>query len=90
MNERLFTRLLDRSVLEISGEDARNFLQGLVSNDIEKVSEERAIYGAFLTAQGKYLHDFFITTIGSRLLLDCEASRIEDLYRRLKIYKLRF
>ena len=53
------------------------------------MSEERAIYGAFLTAQGKYLHDFFITTIGSRLLLDCEASRIEDLYRRLKIYKLR-
>ena len=89
MSEQLFTRLLDRSVLEISGKDARRFLQGLVSNDIEKVSEERAIYGAFLTAQGKYLHDFFITTIGSRLLLDCEASRIEDLYRRLKIYKLR-
>ena len=89
MSEQLFTRLLDRSVLEISGEDARRFLQGLVSNDIEKVSEERAIYGAFLTAQGKYLHDFFITTIGSRLLLDCEASRIEDLCRRLKIYKLR-
>ena len=53
MTERLFTRLLDRSVLEISGEDARRFLQGLVSNDIEKVSEERAIYGAFLTDQGK-------------------------------------
>ena len=90
MSKPLFTRLLDRSVIEISGEDARRFLQGLVSNDIEKVSEERAVYGAFLTAQGKYLHDFFIATIGSRLLLDCEASRIEDLYRRLKIYKLRF
>ena len=89
MSEHFFTRLLDRSVIEISGEDARRFLQGLVSNDIEKVSEEHAVYSAFLTAQGKYLHDFFITAVGSRLLLDCEASRIEDLCKRLKMYKLR-
>ena len=89
MSENYFTELSDRSVLEISGEDARTFLQGLISNDVQKVSNKQAIYSAFLTAQGKFLHDFFITVLGSTLYLDCEASRIQDLLKRLKIYKLR-
>ena len=59
MSKQFFTRLEDRALLLIKGEDARSFLQGLVSIDVEDVSAERAHYGAFLTAQGKYLHDFF-------------------------------
>ena len=83
------TILENRTVLTISGDDAKNFLQGLVTNDVDKVSEENTIYTALLTPQGKYLHDFFILKIGDKYYLDCEKSRIEDLIRRLRMFKLR-
>lgn len=83
------TRLTDRGVLAIRGEDRVAFLQGLVSNDVTAVAPDRAIHAAFLTPQGKYLHDFFIVERGDALLLDCEAERRADLMRRLRIYKLR-
>ena len=89
MSKQKFFRLEDRSLIRIIGEDARAFLQGLVSSDVEKISAERAIYGAFLTPQGKYLHDFFAVDLNCSLYLDCESSRIEDFYKRLRIYKLR-
>ncbi|WP_119461820.1 YgfZ/GcvT domain-containing protein [Rhodospirillaceae bacterium SYSU D60014] len=79
----------ERGVIAVTGEDRRSFLQGLVSNDVNKVSAERAVYAALLTPQGKYLHDFFIAEVGEALYLDCEAARREDLRRRLSIYKLR-
>lgn len=84
-----YIELKNRGVLSVSGPDARKFLQGLISNDVEKVSEERAIHAAFLTAQGKYLFDFMIAEVGGALLLDCEADRLADFQKRLKLYKLR-
>src|SRR5690606_20651831 len=79
----------DRGILSVSGDDRRTFLQGLISNDVEKVTPERAIYAAFLTPQGKYLHDFFLIEVGDRLLIDCEAERRADLQQRLRRYRLR-
>lgn len=84
-----FRILPDRGVLRIGGADARAFLQGLVSNDIAKVSPRQAIHASLLTAQGRYLHDFFIAEIGDDLVLDGELERLEDLRRRLSLYKLR-
>ncbi|WP_323796541.1 folate-binding protein [Nisaea sp.] len=84
-----YIELKNRGVLSVSGPDARKFLQGLISNDVEKVSPERAIHAAFLTAQGKYLFDFMIAEVGGTLLLDCEADRLADFQKRLKLYKLR-
>lgn len=81
--------LENRGLLAVSGMDAREFLQGLISNDIGKVSPARAIYAAFLTAQGRFLHDFFIAELGGALLIDCEADRREDLFKRLRLFKLR-
>jgi hypothetical protein len=78
-----------RGLIAISGDDRTAFLQGLVSNDVTRVSANRAVYAALLTPQGRYLHDFFIAAIGDALYLDCEASRREDLRRRLSIYRLR-
>lgn len=89
MAQRCYAVLEERSVLEVAGADARSFLQGLVSNDVMKVTAERAIHAALLTPQGKYLHDFFIVAQGDALLLDAEAARLADLRRRLAIYKLR-
>src|SRR5215469_13158539 len=86
---RAYAQLVDRGVLEITGNDRRAFLQGLVSNDVSKVGASRAVYAALLTAQGKYLHDFFITELGDAFFLDVEASRLADLKRRLLLYRLR-
>ena len=81
--------LPDRGVLRIDGEDRVAFLQGLVSNDVSRVGADRAIYAALLTPQGKFLHDFFIAAIGDSLLIDCEGDRRDDLFRRLRLYRLR-
>jgi folate-binding protein YgfZ len=81
--------LPNRGLLAISGDDATDFLQGLISNDVTKVSPERALYSALLSPQGKFLHDFFIFQIDGGLLIDCEADRLDDLKRRLTLYKLR-
>jgi folate-binding protein YgfZ len=89
MDDKGFVELPQRGLLTVSGEDRRTFLQGLISNDINKVDGTRAIYSGFLTAQGRYLHDFFIAEIGDVFYLDCERDRLEDLRRRLSLYKLR-
>ncbi len=81
--------LKKRGVLAVGGGDAREFLQGLVSNDLNRVSPECAVYAALLTPQGRYLHDFFIVEKDGGFLLDCEAERSADLLKRLKVYTLR-
>lgn len=78
-----------RTVIAVGGDDRIAFLQGLVSNDVSKLAPGRAIWAALLTAQGKFLHEFFIIDAGDRLLMDCEAARKDDLLRRLKMFKLR-
>ncbi|HET6222800.1 MAG TPA: folate-binding protein [Dongiaceae bacterium] len=89
MPERFYLLPVSRGTLAVAGDDRHTFLQGLVSNDVTRVTADRAIHAALLTAQGRYLHDFLLAEIGDRLLLDCEAERREDLRRRLSIYKLR-
>jgi len=89
MIERSYVELPERGVLVVSGPDTRAFLQGLVSNDVMRAGPDRAIHAALLTAQGRYLHDFFVIEIADSLHLDCEAARREDLLKRLKLYKLR-
>ncbi|MDG2242122.1 MAG: folate-binding protein [Rhodospirillaceae bacterium] len=89
MASSLFTILENRSVISVSGVDSVSFLQGLVSNDVKQVSKTRVIWAAFLTPQGKFLHEFMIAGRPDRLLLDCEAGRRDDLLTRLKRYRLR-
>lgn len=81
--------ILNRSVLAITGDEAKTFLQGLISNDIEKARPDQAIYAAMLTPQGKCLFDFFIVKHNDSLLLDVEAERAIALTQRLTMYKLR-
>ncbi len=84
-----FIILDGRGVISLAGADVRGFLQGIITNDIHKVTPEKAIYSALLTPQGKFLHDFFIAQWGEALLLDCEAARAADLVARLTRYRLR-
>jgi folate-binding protein YgfZ len=81
--------LAHRTLLVVAGPERATFLQGLISNDIGKVTPERAIYASLLTAQGRFLHDFFIAQVGESYWLDVEAARRDDLKRRLTMYKLR-
>lgn len=89
MAQCLFAELPARGLLEVAGEDRVSFLQGLVSNDVAKVTQERTIFAALLTPQGRYLFDFFIFTLGESLYLDAEVARLGELKRRLELYKLR-
>ncbi|KAF0144389.1 MAG: glycine cleavage T protein (aminomethyl transferase) [Rhodospirillaceae bacterium] len=84
-----FCVLPQRGVFAIAGTDRRSFLQGLVSNDVNKVSANGVIHAALLTSQGKFLHDFFVAEAAERLLLDAEAVRLEDLRTRLGRFRLR-
>ena len=89
MAKQAYMLLNDRGLLAVDGEDRREFLQGLISNDTDRISSDCAIYAALLTPQGKYLHDFFVFQFAGALVLDCERERLDDLKKRLTIYKLR-
>lgn len=78
-----------RGVLKVGGADRTTFLQGLLSNDVTRVTPERALWAAFLTPQGKFLHDLFLSEREDVLFLEGEAERLGDLHSRLKKYKLR-
>lgn len=78
----------ERKVLRIAGSDRHAFLQGLVTNDVP-TEPGKLVYAALLTAQGKYLADFFLCETGEALLLDADARQAPDLARRLTMYKLR-
>lgn len=85
-----FAHLASRLVLRASGAEAKAFLQGLISNDLEKAQPGAAIYAALLSAQGKILFDFLV--IAERegsYLLDVEAARADELLRKLKLFRLR-
>lgn len=81
--------LTERGVIRIEGPDARSFLQGLVSNDVNRADGSQAVYAALLTPQGKYLADFFILGDGDTLYLDIAKADVADLMKRLTMYKLR-
>ena len=79
-----------RGLVHIEGEDRKPFLQGLVSNDMDKVSPGSITYACLLTPQGKFLHDFFIHEGDNFLLLDCEGgARAQDIHDRLNKFRLR-
>ena len=84
------TRLFNRAVVRLSAQDdsenVRDFLQGLVTND---VSGELPVYAALLSAQGKAMFDFLVWADGADVLLDCEAPVAVDLAKRLSLYRLR-
>jgi len=84
-----YIHLIHRGVLKISGRDKDHFLQGIITNDINILKEQDAIYSALLTPQGKFICDFFVINNGDHLLIDISLQRKEELTNTLMIYKLR-
>ena len=79
----------DRAIIYINGEDAKEFLQNLISNNINKVSDVNSCFSSLLTPQGKFLYEFIIVKHKSGYLLDCEKSQAKELFKLLSLYKLR-
>jgi len=84
-------KLKDRAVIELNGQDNKEFLQSLVTNNVDLVSDNKSIYAALLSPQGKYLFDFIIfqNYITKKLSIDCEKKRYPELIQKLNLYKLR-
>ena len=78
-----------RALIAVQGEDARTFLQGLITNDIRRLSPSQPLYAALLSPQGKFLFDFFLVEAGEAVWLDCRADNAEALMQKLALYKLR-
>ena len=88
MNNNVFI-LEDRAILYINGLDAKDFLQNLISNDINKVSDNSSCFASLLTPQGKFLYEFIIVKHKSGYFIDCEKSQSEEIYKQLNLYKIR-
>ena len=81
--------LPDRGVCKMGGAERQDFLQHLLTNNLERVSQTRAIYTLLQTPQGKYLFDFFIVEQDGHYLIDCDRDAAPELLKRLMFYKLR-
>jgi len=81
--------LEDRGFIQIKGIEAKDFLQNIVTNDIEKVTEKSSIFSSILTPQGKYLFDFFVIKLGNDYVLESEKKSTEEIIKLLNFYKLR-
>lgn len=79
----------DRALVRVTGPDRLKFLQGLVTNDINRLQAGGILYAALLTPQGKYLTDFFLVAEPEAVLIDTPAKAVPDLMRRLALYRLR-
>ena len=81
--------LEDRALLYVSGEDSQNFLQNLITNDVNQVNDNTSCFASLLTPQGKFLYEFFIIKHKLGYFLDCEKTQAENLLKQLNIYKIR-
>ena len=88
MNNSFYT-LENRSIIYVNGLDAKEFLQNIISNDINKVTENSSCFASLFTPQGKFLFEFIISKHKSGYFVDCEKSQAEELFKQLTIYKLR-
>ena len=81
--------LEDRGLILITGEDVKNFLQNIITNDIKKVNFSASIFSALFTPQGKYLFEFFLIQSKNGYLLDCDNKFTNDIIDYLLKYRLR-
>ncbi len=81
--------LKDRAILYVNGQDAKDFLQNLISNDINKVSDNSSCFASLLTPQGKFLYEFIVVKHKSGFFIDCEKSQSEEILKQLNLYKIR-
>ena len=88
MNNNVYI-LEDRAIIYVNGPDAKDFLQNLISNDINKVTNDFSCFASLLTPQGKFLYEFIVLKHKSGYFLDCEKSQSNEILKQLQLYKIR-
>ena len=88
MNKSVYI-LEDRAIIYINGEDAKDFLQNLISNDINKVTDNSSCFASLLTPQGKFLFEFIVVKHKSGFFIDCEKNQSDEIFKQLSLYKIR-
>ena len=83
------TILDDRGFIKINGDEAKSFLQNIVTNDIEKITDSLTLFSSIFTPQGKYLYEFFILKFEDGYLLECEKKLTSEIIKIFDFYKLR-
>lgn len=81
--------LTDRGVVSVTGPDAGKLLQGILTNDVDRLGQDPAIHAALLSPQGKILFDFVVFAVPGGFLLDVAADKTAELAKRLTMYRLR-
>ena len=81
--------LENRGLISITGDDAKEYLQNIITNDINKVTKINSIFAALLSPQGKYLFDFFVIKDSEGYLIDCDGKSVKELVVNLSKYKIR-
>ena len=89
MNKNEVITLEDRGFIQVKGVEAKDFLQNIVTNNLEKVTDRSTIFSSILTPQGKYLFEFFILKLKDSYLIECEKESTEEIIKLLNYYKLR-
>ena len=88
MNNNVYI-LEDRAIIYINGSDSKEFLQNLVSNDVNKVTNNSSCFASLLTPQGKFLYEFIIVKHKSGFFIDCEKNQSQEIFKQLNLYKIR-
>ncbi len=83
------TVLDDRGFIQINGDEAKDFLQNIVTNDVEKITDRLTLFASILTPQGKYLYEFSILKLEEGYLLECEKEAVPEIIKIFNFYKLR-
>jgi tRNA-modifying protein YgfZ len=81
--------LNNRSIISIKGENCKQFLQSIVSNDVKKINEKKAIYSFILNPQGRFLYELFIFNINNEIFIDCFKEKEDEIIKKLNLYKIR-
>tara|TARA_Y100000590_G_scaffold416281_1_gene514880 strand:- start:340 stop:1230 length:891 start_codon:yes stop_codon:yes gene_type:complete len=81
--------LEDRGFIQVKGSEAKDFLQNIVTNDLERVNNNSTIFSSILTPQGKYLFEFFILSLENDYLIECEKKSVDEIIKLFNFYKLR-
>ena len=89
MDKNEVINLQDRGFIQVNGAEAKDFLQNIVTNDIEKVTSGSTVFSSILTPQGKYLFEFFILKLKDGYLVECEKNSTTEIIKLLNFYKLR-
>ena len=81
--------LQNRAIIYVNGLDAKDFLQNLISNDINKVTDNSSCFASLLTPQGKFLFEFIVVKHKSGFFIDCEKNQSDEIFKQLSLYKIR-